>query len=42
MSNLNSALAAVRTAQQSGDFAQLGQAFDNLQRAIDEYNRVGG
>ncbi|MBY6314558.1 MULTISPECIES: UPF0182 family protein [Nocardiaceae] len=42
VSNLNSALAAVRTAQQSGDFAQLGQAFDNLQRAIDEYNRVGG
>lgn len=42
VTNLNSALAAVRTAQQSGDFAQLGTAFDNLQRAIDQYNSTGG
>ncbi|WP_200933828.1 MULTISPECIES: UPF0182 family protein [unclassified Rhodococcus (in: high G+C Gram-positive bacteria)] len=42
VNNLNSALAAVRTAQQSGDFAQLGTAFDNLQRAIDQYNSTGG
>jgi len=35
---LNSALADVRSAQQSGDLGRLGDAFDALQQAIDAYN----
>ncbi|WP_338892953.1 UPF0182 family protein [Rhodococcus sovatensis] len=35
---LNSALADVRSAQQSGDLGRLGDAFDALQEAINAYN----
>ncbi|MBF6327064.1 UPF0182 family protein [Nocardia transvalensis] len=39
---LNDALKGVEDAQKSGNLGQLGQALENLQRAIDEYNKAGG
>ena len=41
VTGLNSALSAVRTAQQSGNLADLGTALENLQTAVDAYNRAG-
>ncbi|MDI9925113.1 UPF0182 family protein [Rhodococcus sp. IEGM 1341] len=41
VSELNSALAAVRTAQQSGNLAELGTALEDLQTAVDTYNQAG-
>lgn len=38
---LNSALAAVRSAQSSGDLGDLGQALDDLQAAVDAYQALG-
>ncbi|WP_206489879.1 UPF0182 family protein [Rhodococcus sp. KRD162] len=38
VTGLNSALDAVRTAQQSGNLADLGTALENLQTAVDTYN----
>ncbi|TSD97401.1 membrane protein [Skermania sp. ID1734] len=42
VSELNSALANVKAAQQSGNLSDLGAAFDRLQKAIDDYQRAGG
>ncbi|RMI35202.1 UPF0182 family protein [Nocardia stercoris] len=39
---LNDALKAVQDAQRSGDLAQLGKAFEGLQKAIDDYQKAGG
>ncbi|MCX5044607.1 UPF0182 family protein [Aldersonia sp. NBC_00410] len=39
---LDAALTNVRNAQQSGDLAQLGSAFERLQAAIDAYQAAGG
>ncbi|RDI53315.1 UPF0182 family protein [Nocardia mexicana] len=39
---INNALKGVEDAQKSGDLGQLGQALENLQKAIDGYNKSGG
>ena len=41
VTELNSALAAVRSAQSGGDLADLGQALDDLQKAVDAYQALG-
>ncbi|MFI5777689.1 UPF0182 family protein [Nocardia sp. NPDC051570] len=40
--SLNDALKSVQDAQHSGDLGQLGKALENLQKAIDDYNKAGG
>jgi uncharacterized protein len=40
--DLDSALENVRNAQRSGNFSDLGTAFDRLQQAIDAYEAAGG
>ncbi|CAM2789477.1 UPF0182 family protein [Skermania piniformis] len=42
VTELDSALDNVRSAQQSGDLAQLGSALDRLQKAVDGYRATGG
>ncbi|WP_084531719.1 UPF0182 family protein [Nocardia miyunensis] len=39
---LNTALKSVQDAQKSGDLGKLGSAFQDLQKAIDDYNKSGG
>lgn len=42
VTELNAALGNVRSAQSSGNLAELGGAFDRLQKAIDAYQAAGG
>ncbi|KAA0024052.1 membrane protein [Antrihabitans cavernicola] len=42
VAELNAALGNVRSAQSSGNLADLGGAFDRLQKAIDAYQAAGG
>jgi uncharacterized membrane protein (UPF0182 family) len=39
---LDTALKGVQDAQKSGDLGKLGSAFQDLQKAIDDYNKSGG